>query len=632
MPPIRFYTLTLVVSVLAAGCVVGCGGGGGGSSPVNVPVTTSWLTGGARGFPSGTSERITVHPLSQPSVTTTVVNLNSTASQQTTNVSLPPGEYVYHVDLYSGAGQTGSITGSLDAIVNTSSTTSVTIGEGEAISGIALGPSGISLALGGSATVYAGPTCSSGAYTFAGPTDLTFNSSSSSTVSVAASSTDTCAATVSGSGVGTANISAASASAPSASETPLSVTVAQQAGAKVWTIMVFLNASNDLCPEALPNYLQMQEAAQHGSEAQIIVAWKESKGNANANGGYDWTFTGADDTRYYLVQPSSGSTIVGTPVKDLGAGVDFGVPGSVNNFIAYCKKNFPATHYELDMWDHGDGWQEYAEQKNSKPKAPFRGISYDFETGNHIDSWQMDQCFTNGNNVDVLSYDACNMQMLECGYQVRNYVNYIVGSEDLTPGPGYDYSVALLPFFETPTGDPATLSQGFVNQMIAYTATGQEYAGEPICQSVVDASQLNGVASALDALGSALLANKTAVTSAVDAVRNTAKNYEDASNPYNMYFDGISVATGLENASGLPSAVTTAAANVITAIHSAVLYNKYDLQNLDAGSTGLSFDFSNSTTFTENQGGGVPSAAQQYANLAFAQNYPHWYDWLQVAP
>ena len=181
MPPIRLFALSLFASILAVGCG---GGGGGGSSSVSVPVTTSWVTSPANGIPTGLSERITVHPISSPSVTTTVVNLNATASNQTTNVSVAAGQYVYHVDLYSGAGETGSITGSLDAVVNTSVTTSVTIAEGQAITAFTLGPSGLSLALGASGTVYVGPTSSSGAYTFDAPTDLTFHTSGGSIVAV----------------------------------------------------------------------------------------------------------------------------------------------------------------------------------------------------------------------------------------------------------------------------------------------------------------------------------------------------------------------------------------------------------------------------------------------------------------
>jgi hypothetical protein len=632
MHPVRALGISLFAVLIAAGC--GGGGGGGGATSVSVPVLTNWVAvpGGTvpgANIPYGPSERITVHPINSLTTTTKVVNVSVATNPVSSSIGLAPGKYVYHADLYSAAGQTGTIVGSLDAVVDTSVTSSVNIVVGDVMSGIVLGPVGADVAIGATGYVYAGPTASAGVYTFAPPNDLSFASSSTATLTVTRDTTDPCAGDVSGVASGAVNITATSASTSVAS-TPLSYTVATGSGAKVWTIMVFLNASNNLNVYALANYLQMQEAATHGSNTQILVAWKESRGNTNALGGYDWQFSGNDDTRYYLVQPSGGGSIVGNPVKDLGAGIDFGVTSSVNNFVTWCKKNYPATHYLLDMWDHGDGWQEYL---SKRPKAVlFRGISYDFETNNHIDSWQMDQCFTGGNNVDLLAYDACNMQMLECGYQVRNYVSYIVGSEDTTPGPGYDYSVALLPFFTTPSGATATLARGFVDQMVDDTSSGGIYAGQALCQSVVDAGQMTAVAAAVDAFGQALLANKSSIGSIVDSARANAKNYNDiVDNPYNMYYDAVSLATTIENSTGVPTAVSAAAANVITATNSSVLYSRYDLANMDAGSNGLAIDFSNATTFNALQDT-IPSAATQYANLQFAKDYPHWYDWLLVAP
>jgi hypothetical protein len=346
MHPVRALGISLFAVLIAAGC--GGGGGGGGATSVSVPVLTNWVAvpGGTvpgANIPYGPSERITVHPINSLTTTTKVVNVSVATNPVSSSIGLAPGKYVYHADLYSAAGQTGTIVGSLDAVVDTSVTSSVNIVVGDVMSGIVLGPVGADVAIGATGYVYAGPTASAGVYTFAPPNDLSFASSSTATLTVTRDTTDPCAGDVSGVASGAVNITATSASTSVAS-TPLSYTVATGSGAKVWTIMVFLNASNNLNVYALANYLQMQEAATHGSNTQILVAWKESRGNTNALGGYDWQFSGNDDTRYYLVQPSGGGSIVGNPVKDLGAGIDFGVTSSVNNFVTWCKKNYPATH------------------------------------------------------------------------------------------------------------------------------------------------------------------------------------------------------------------------------------------------------------------------------------------------
>jgi hypothetical protein len=627
MQPLRNLPILFLLSVLA----VGCGGGGGGVSKVNVPISTDWTTRGASGLPTGASERITVYALSAPTVAINTINQNAGTAVVATNVSVAPGKYLYHVDLYAGASETGAVTGTSDIVVDTSLTSSVAVAVGQPIAALTLGPSGTTVAVGATAHVYASPLDASGAYTFAAPGDISFSSALTSTLTAAVNSADGTEADLVGVTTGTTTVSA-HATLANISSSPLSVSVLTTTGSrKKWTIMVFLDAANNLVDDALPNYLQMQQAIQ-GNDAQIVVMWKEFKSTDTykSNGTLDWSFNGTDDTRYYLVQPSTGTSIVGSPVKDLGAGVDMGLPGTAKAFIAYCKANYPADRYVLDMWDHGDGWQEYLKKK-STPPAAFRGISYDEQTGHDIDSWVMDQCFTGGNGVDILAYDACEMQMLECAYQTRNYASYTVGSEDLTPGPGYDYSVALLPFFTNSTGATATLARGFVDQMINDTAPGGMYAGEAVCQSVVDSSKITAVAAAVDAFGSALLANKTAVTSIVQSARSHALRY-DPSTASNMYFDAVNLATIIQNSSGVPSAVSTAAANVTAAVQASVLYNRYDEENLDANSNGLGVDFSNASTFNSVFYSGIPTASTQYAQLAFAQDYPHWYSWLLVAP
>ena len=45
--------------------------------------------------------------------------------------------------------------------------------------------------------------------------------------------------------------------------------------------------------------------------------------------------------------------------------------------------------------------------------------------------------------VDVLAFDACLMQMAEVAYEVKDLADYVVGSEETEPGPGYPYDPFL---------------------------------------------------------------------------------------------------------------------------------------------------------------------------------------------
>ena len=116
---------------------------------------------------------------------------------------------------------------------------------------------------------------------------------------------------------------------------------------------------------------------------------------------------------------------------------DMGSPGTLSAFINYCTDNYPAKHYGLILWDHGGG--------------PLWGYGSDELFGNDSLILQelrsaMDQTIfgsaapSSGRKLDWVGFDACLMGNIESANLWKDYADYMVGSEELEPGRGWDYS------------------------------------------------------------------------------------------------------------------------------------------------------------------------------------------------
>jgi len=128
------------------------------------------------------------------------------------------------------------------------------------------------------------------------------------------------------------------------------------------------------------------------------------------------------------------------------------------NFVNWTKEKYPAKKYLLIVWNHGSGWNKNLEMLESA-----KGISYDDETGNHITTTQLRQVLEKTGKIDIFAMDACLMQMIEVGYEIKDYTDYIVASEETEPADGYTYNTWLAPLINKPTMEGYELSKTMVN-------------------------------------------------------------------------------------------------------------------------------------------------------------------------
>ena len=275
---------------------------------------------------------------------------------------------------------------------------------------------------------------------------------------------------------------------------------------KEWTIMVFINAKNNLEKYGLKDMNEM-EMVGSGDKYNVVVELARINGFDSSDG--DWK-----TSRRYLVQKDSDVNKVTSPVVEELPKADMGDYKHLVDFVKWSKAKYPAKKYMLIVWNHGAGWIK------APMRAAARGISYDDETGNHITTVQLGQALKEMGGVDVYGSDACLMQMAEVVYELKDHVTYIVGSEETEPGDGYTYDTLLGPLFAKQNMGPAELAKVAVD---AYSDHYQKL-GQASTQSYLRTNQLAGYLEASNAFAYAVTqaGDKDVAKAAMEAAQSYA--------------------------------------------------------------------------------------------------------------
>ena len=273
-----------------------------------------------------------------------------------------------------------------------------------------------------------------------------------------------------------------------------------------WTVMVFLNGKNDLEKFALRDINEM-EMVGSSDKVNIVVEAGRIAGYDSSEG--DWK-----GVRRYLITRDSDTGEVGSRMlRDMGM-ADMGDYRSLAAFGKWAKAAYPARKYMLIVWNHGTGWDK------SLALGSIKGISYDDESGSHINTPQLGMALRELGGVDVYVSDACLMQMPEVAYEIRNYAEYIVGSEAIEPNDGFTYNTFLGPLAARPGMDAAELGRIAVD---TYSDRYQDL-GKASTQSLLKASALGGFALLVDDFVTAAMAGgeKTLVRAASSGAQSYA--------------------------------------------------------------------------------------------------------------
>ena len=232
------------------------------------------------------------------------------------------------------------------------------------------------------------------------------------------------------------------------------------------TIMIYMCGTDLESRSSMGTYdLQEMLAANFGSGINLLVytggckGWKNNQVSSSTN--QIWQ---VKDGKMICLEDNLGSV----PMTD---------PSTLSGYIQYCAANYPASRYELILWDHGGGSVSgygYDEKFASSGSMNLAGLDTALKAG--------------GVKFDFIGFDACLMATAETALTMAPYADYLIASEETEPGVGWYYTDWLTAFGADTSMPTIQVGQKIVDSFVEVCA--QKCRGQATTLSVIDLAEL----------------------------------------------------------------------------------------------------------------------------------------------
>ncbi len=232
------------------------------------------------------------------------------------------------------------------------------------------------------------------------------------------------------------------------------------------TIMVYM-CGTDLESRSGMGTADLQEMldARFDGDITLLIytggckAWKNSVVSSSAN--QIWQ---VKDGKLICLKENLGSV----PMTD---------PDTLSGYIRWCAENYPASRYELILWDHGGG------------SASGYGYDEKFASSGSMNLAGLDTALKSaGIKFDFIGFDACLMATAETALTMAQYADYLIASEETEPGVGWYYTDWLTAFGENTSLPTIQIGQHIADSFVDTCA--RKCPGQLTTLSVVDLAEL----------------------------------------------------------------------------------------------------------------------------------------------
>ncbi|GAB2832123.1 clostripain-related cysteine peptidase [Microbacterium insulae] len=210
-----------------------------------------------------------------------------------------------------------------------------------------------------------------------------------------------------------------------------------------WTFLVYMMGDTNLEPYALDDLTEM--AAVGSSDELNVVAMVDRSPDYSSDGVLnldDW-----EDTKLFEVQQDEF-----VELADLGE-LNTGDPETLASFVETAVTEYPAENYALLLWDHGGGWLGMgADETDGEDPLELDEIAAGIDAG---------LAATGVDKLDMIGFDACLMATYEVASTLAPYADYMVASEEVEPGHGWNYG-QLAVLQDDPETDAPTLASAML--------------------------------------------------------------------------------------------------------------------------------------------------------------------------
>lgn len=241
-----------------------------------------------------------------------------------------------------------------------------------------------------------------------------------------------------------------------------------QAQPAKWSFMVYMGADSSLEGFGIDDFIEMA-AIGSTSDVNIVVQFDRRPGGSSGYGNWD-------TAKRYLVQKDM-TPDAASAISDIGE-VNMGDPQILVDFMNWGMLTYPAERYFLVLWGHGLGWQGVVQDASS---------SSDYLELDEL-TWAFQEIMANnsGKKIDLVGADACRMT-IEMNYQLKDYVEFFVGSQKDEPEPGWPYNTILSNLTNDSDMGPAELGRVVADR---YVESYIDNTGLSVALSVIDSARL----------------------------------------------------------------------------------------------------------------------------------------------
>lgn len=285
-----------------------------------------------------------------------------------------------------------------------------------------------------------------------------------------------------------------------------------------WTLMVFMAGMNNLAQFADRDIAELEVGLGQGGRVRATVFVKQQTGVRRM--------------------------IVGGPAEAMAPDTDSGDATTVADFVRWSVAQAPAERYALVLWNHGTGWAPWAQdlglpelvarssaiddarvvnpsifpasvaalaagESKVERASRARAILTDDATLHAVDTKELRSLLEDVNatlkgRLDVLAMDACLMSNLEVLHEVHDLVDVVVGSEELEPGDGWNYTTFAGDLAAKVATGGAT-AEDFGEIAVTAYLKSYETSQEVVTQSALDADRAAAFTATVAGLADALI-------------------------------------------------------------------------------------------------------------------------------
>ncbi|MCK4666984.1 T9SS type A sorting domain-containing protein [Candidatus Dependentiae bacterium] len=331
-----------------------------------------------------------------------------------------------------------------------------------------------------------------------------------------------------------------------------------------WTVGVYICADNNLEAYASGGelhsgiYGDVNEMEMVGSDTNVHIIVEIDKRTT--------AYTGWETAkRFYIEKDADPNTITSPELEDLGE-INMGHPNTLTSFINYLinTSTFSSTKYALIIWNHGSGW----ERRVSSYDVPRKWICEDVTSNDVLTVKELKTALENSakppsGKFDVLAFDACFMQMLEVLYEIQDYAEVIVASEESEPAFGYPYHTIFNDLINTPG-----MTSSEFGEVIAQDYVASYDISDYSTQSAVYSDSITGVITALDNFALELISCFGTNFEAINNIRARTQTFDDLD-----YIDLMDFCNRINSKTSFPPKLRSAANALVNSLDNTIIYS-----------------------------------------------------------